>query len=65
MKQKFLGYLEVKEGEDRCVEWSFATGYTVDGRPVGRSLNDLKKYVEFCEHNDVFADEDLKQYLGE
>jgi hypothetical protein len=62
---KFIGYLEVKDGEDRCVEWSFATGYTVDGATVGRSMSDLKEYVEFCEENDVLADEDLKQYLGE
>lgn len=62
---KFLGYLEVKEGEDRCIEWSLATGYTVDGRTIGRSFDALKEYVEFCQDNDVLADEDLKQYLGE
>lgn len=62
---KFIGYLEVKDGEDRCVEWSLATGYTVDGVSVGKSFSELREYVEFCEENDVFADEDLAEYLEE
>jgi len=62
---KFIGYLEVKDGEDRCVEWSLATGYTVDGVSVGKSFSELREYVEFCEENDVFADEDLAKYLSE
>jgi len=68
---KFIGYLVVKpcfaipQGRLRMVEWSFATGYTVDGATVGRSMSDLKEYVEFCEENDVLADEELKRYLGE
>ena len=68
---KFIGYLVVKpcfampQGRLRPVEWSFATGYTVDGVSVGKSFSELKEYVEFCEENDVLADEELKRYLGE